>query len=389
MRAWRFSSGGRRSARADERTEGLVVGGEDRADRDFFEADAEAPGELAGVAKAALRRIGARHGHAQDLARPEGFDRERRDHRGVDPARKTEDGAPESALAGVVREGEDERAPQSGNGGELGRGRAAAPGDLDRPEVFLETAGGADQPALRVEGRRGAVEDQAVVSADEVAVHEGNPRAPGDPLHHAATQAILAERVGRRRDVDVEVEAERRELGHRIGVVERPPPECLVVPDVLADRDGHAPARDAQDERAVARLDVPALVEDVVGGEQALAVEGDALSSARGDGGIEDAPAAGGTVGHQGAEDPGRLPGGAGDPIRRALARRNEGGALDEVSRRIAANGELGEEDEIGARGFGAAAVVHDLGRVALEVADGHVDLRDGHLQRRTAPSQA
>ena len=125
------------------------------------------------VAQAALRGVRAGHGDAEDALGAERLGRERRRDGRVDAAREAEDGAREAALARVVGEREDERAAQARDR----RLRAAAtgprpPGQVDRPEVLLEAPAGADEAAARVEGGRGAVEDEAVVAADEVAVHE-------------------------------------------------------------------------------------------------------------------------------------------------------------------------------------------------------------------------
>ena len=61
------------------------------------------------------------------------------------------------------------------------------------------------------------------------------------------------------------------QLLDRIVVVAAPLPEVAVVPDVLADADAEPPAADVEDLRAVERLEVAVLVEDVVGGQQRLA----------------------------------------------------------------------------------------------------------------------
>jgi hypothetical protein len=184
----------------------------------------------------------------------------------------------------------------------------------------------------------------------------------------------------------VQVEPERFQFRHRIGVVERPAPERLVVPDVLADGDRHAAAPEPQHERPVAGLEVAALVEHVVGREQPLAVEGDALAAPRRDGGVEHLAAARAPVRRERAEDPHRLARGAGDPVRGCLGGRDERRALDEVPGRVSADGQLGEEDEVGPGFLGAAPVRQDLRDVAGEVADGRIDLRDGDPQRRPTP---
>ena len=389
MRAWRFSSGGDGRRQAAERAERRAVRLEHGADGDLGERDAQTRGELARVPQASLGGVRPGHRDAEDLVRPERLDREGRRDRGVDAARQAENGRLEPALARVVGEREDEGPPQSLHRGKLRRGRPAAARHVDRPEILFEPARRADQSAARVEGGRRAVEDEVVVAADEVAVHERHARAAGDALHHAPPQAVLPEGPGRGGDVDVEVEPERAQLRHRIGVVERPLPEGLVVPDVLADGDRDAAAGDAQHERAPSRLDVAALVEDVVRRQQTLAIERHAPSPPGGDCGVGDAASGRPRVRDERSEDPGRVARRPRDLRGGALARRDELVSLDEVARRVAADGELRKEDEVGAGGLGAASVLDDLRRVAREVADRDVDLRDGDLQRRAPGRRA
>ena len=348
MRAWRFSSVGDGPPVPKSGAERLAVGVEDRADRDHRRSGCRgAAASVARVAQAALRRVGPRHRHAEDAVaarapRPRASPSPPSRCRPRDRGRRSR-----SRTCGRSPRGRGRaRAAVPGTRGELGRGRAAA-ARRRRSSRSPPRNGGRRRPGGRCASK--AVEapskTRSSLPPTRLQCTSGTPRAPGDPLHHAAAQAVLAERVGRGRDVDVRGRARSGELGHRIGVVEGPLPERLVVPDVLADRDGHAPARDAQDERAVARLEVAALVEDVVGRQQALAVEGDAPSSARGDGGVEDAPAARATVGDERAEDPGRLrrrrgrsdPPRARSPQRRRRARR--GLAADSRRRRARGRG--------------------------------------------------
>ena len=97
------------------------------------------------------------------------------------------------------------------------------------------------------------------------------------------------------------------------------------------------------DERASPGLEVAALVEDVVGRQQALAVHGDDAAAARGDGGVEDAASRAGRVARERAEDPERGAGRARDPRAAASAVRDEVRPLDQVAGRVAADGELRE----------------------------------------------
>ncbi len=59
----------------------------------------------------------------------------------------------------------------------------------------------------------------------------------------------------------------------------------------------------------------------------------------------------------------------------------DEAGAHEEVFRRVAGEGELREGDDVGALVARARDVVEDLGGVAIEVADGGVDLGEGYSE--------
>ena len=61
------------------------------------------------------------------------------------------------------------------------------------------------------------------------------------------------------------------QLLDRIVVVAAALPEVAIVPDVLADADAEPPAAEVEDLRAVERLEVAVLVEDVVGRQERLA----------------------------------------------------------------------------------------------------------------------
>ena len=158
------------------------------------------------------------------------------------------------------------------------------------------------------------------------------------------------------------------QLRHRVGVVERALPERLVVPDVLADRDADARGRRrCSTSGPVAGLEVAALVEDVVGRQQALAVDGRRARPRAGrDRGVEDAAAAA-RRGWRRASRRSSVASPAARAIRSAAfsVAATNGAPLDQVARRVAADGELGKEDEVGALGFRAAAGREDLLGVA------------------------
>ena len=60
----------------------------------------------------------------------------------------------------------------------------------------------------------------------------------------------------------------------------------------------------------------------------------------------------------------------------------HEGGAQQQVFGRVAAQPELGRDDEVRALRMRAARCLGDAARVAGEVADGGIDLRQRHFHR-------
>ena len=82
---------------------------------------------------------------------------------------------------------------------------------------------------------------------------------------------MLAGRERRRRQVDDRLGAGADQLLDRIVVVAAALPEVAIVPDVLADADAEPRAAEVEHLRAVERLEVAVLVEDVVGRQQRLA----------------------------------------------------------------------------------------------------------------------
>ena len=73
-------------------------------------------------------------------------------------------------------------------------------------------------------------------------------------------------------------------------MVAAPLPEVAIVPDVLADADAEPPAADVEHLRAVERLEVAVLVEDVVGRQQRFAEALLDAAVAQQHGGVEERP---------------------------------------------------------------------------------------------------
>ena len=104
--------GGHAIADAESRCEDSAVRLEDRDDRDLEQANTDPAGEVSSVPHAPFRGVGPGHRDADDPVRTECFHGQDRGHGGIDSSRQTEDGARETALAGIVGQGQHQGAPQ-------------------------------------------------------------------------------------------------------------------------------------------------------------------------------------------------------------------------------------------------------------------------------------
>ena len=238
----------------------------------------------------------------------------------------------------------------------------------------LRTAG--EQVALGVERERAAVEHELVLPADLVDVDQRRVGVGGTRRQHLLAGGGLAAVVRRAVDVD-------RQLGAAVGLHRE---RTVRAPDVLADRDADVDATDdVQLERIglVARREVAGLVEHGVVRQQPLAVRAEDLSVGAHGRRVEQV-----TVLVDEADD-----GRTATRPRRQLAERSlvvgdEAGLHDEVLGRVPGDRQLGEGDDVASRGFGPVVGVEQLRQVAVDVADGRVqlgqrDTQDGHRHQR------
>ena len=161
------------------------------ADGEGFKADAEVGGQLAAVVDGAGGGIGAGHADADHILRAEGFGGDGGHQGRVDAAAQAYEGLAKAAFAHVIA-----RAQNQGAVGGLGvvvfgnrHGRRVE--GVDDDQVFLERGGLRNQLAARIEGQRGAVEDEAVVAAHLVRHQHRNRVAAGDSGQHLAPDGSL------------------------------------------------------------------------------------------------------------------------------------------------------------------------------------------------------
>ena len=122
----------------------------------------------------------------------------------------------------------------------------------------------------KAERAAAAVENEVVVPAELIDVDDRHAVLGGHAREHLFAFRVLADRKRRRGKVDDRFGANSNELLDRIVVVPTPLPEVAIVPHVFTDADAEPSSGNFQRLRAVERLEVPILVEDVVGREKRL-----------------------------------------------------------------------------------------------------------------------
>ena len=203
---------------------------------------------------------------------------------------------------------------------------------------------------------------------------------PPTALQKATKQALSRARVAnissrsrsrsdverRGRDVGQQLRAGQREVGRR-----RPR-----LPHVLAD--GRADERAAElEQQQVARgREVAVLVEDAVVRQEALAVDGLHLAVGADRARVVEVAVEVGEADER--DEAARL---ARDLLQRLLGRADEARPQQQVLGRVGRDGELGQEHEVGLGAAGLGDRLQDALAVAVEVADGGVDLgeRESH----------
>ena len=253
-------------ARAEESRELLQEVLVDRLDRNRVRADAQPANQLLGIAHAVLRGEGARHQDAGDVLGSERPLGEVRRHGRVDPARESHDGRVEPELVQVVSHAENESALQELDV-VLDRLRLGSSGreGIDDREVLAEARQSLDNGSGRVDHEAGAVEDQLVVSADEVDEDEGHAVATGRVDDHGLAKRDLVLLPRRRRDREDQLGPLPHQLLDRVDRVRPALAPELPAPDVLADGQADATAAEGEDAPLISRAEVARLVEDVVG----------------------------------------------------------------------------------------------------------------------------
>ncbi len=347
----------------------------------------------------------------------EGVGRDGRDHGGIDAAGHAEHHRPEAVLARVVARPRDERAPDllqvpdplshlcvlpallarlrlDRVGGRLvpfhhhvaeraghhrGRGRQV---EVDGVDALDELRRAQQRLAVRGDHEGIPVEDEFVLGADHVDVGDGRAGLSGAALEQLQPHVVLVALV--RRAVDVHHEPGAGLPGDAEG--------AALLPDVLADRQGHVHAVEAHDGEATARDEVPVLVEHPVVGQMVFEVGGDDPAAETEGGGVAGRRAGGRAVVVEVADDDAQLRQTDGPQVGGQFVDLRHGclperAPEDEVLRRVAGERHLRDRQQVRAARHGRVRCVEDPGAVSRQITHGEVDLGQCDPEQRHAPS--
>ena len=259
--------------------------------------------------------------------------------------------------------------------GRLARALELAPADVAQPaadgvrrldvhheQMLLEPRRPRDDLACVVEDDRVPVEDELVLSADEVAEREERARVARAGHEHLLALLRLADVERGRGQVHEELRSRQSEVG------------CggSRLPDVLADRRADERVAEAQHQEVAALGEVAMLVEDAVVREELLPVDAADLPVRAHRARVRQV-----AVEPRRPDEGHEAAGGGRRLLERLASGVQEPGAEQQVLGRVPGDRELGEEDEVGAGPPRVAERVHDLVPVAVEVADDDVQLRE------------
>ena len=311
------------------------------------------------------------HHNAADSLGAKRVDGKQGNEGGVDAAGERHADLAEAVLQHVVAQAEGERRVDLGQVGQrLGQLARPGGGELANEQLLLELGGAGDHLAGRVDDDAVAVEDELILAADQVAEGEAGAAFAGALGEHRFALATLAAVVGRARRVGDQARTGRR-LARRWRARH---------PDVLTDRQANRRPADLDRRRLDPGDEVALLVEDRVVGQPALTVDGAHRTLAEHRErvvGLAGIPTAGDRLGE--ADQGDDLADVAGELLDRPAVRLDEVALQVEVLGGVARQAELGEDHQLGSLGAGAADPLGDLRCVAVEVADGRVDLGQGY----------
>jgi hypothetical protein len=267
---------------------------------------------------------------------------------------------------GIVAQAHGERGVDLRLEGQRGSLARCGFGQVHQQRVGLEGCAEGDGLAPGAQGHGAAVEEQLVVAPHLVHEEHGGLGLTGPAAEQRGAQARLA--GVERRGAQVQDRVAASKLIQGVELVTVAGQQLGVVPEILADGHAQLHARDLDGAGVGGGLEVAGLVEDVVGGQQALgphSVDAPLPGHHRG---IAQAL----VVAQGRAEDQHGIvgPGGLGDLLAAPSAGVEEAVVVEQVAGRVARDHQLRQQDDVGPEAPTALQRLEHLGAVSIEIAD-------------------
>ncbi len=193
-------------------------------------------------------------------------------------------------IADAHGQGGEDRGLLVGLGLDNGRGHAGQQGNaVHHHHVLLAGGTMRHDAATPVHGQVAAVEEQGVLAPGLVDIEQRYLVLGAEMAEDGVFLLRLAQVKGRGSQIDEQFGPGRRvvqQVGHRVGGVELPGEEILVVPDILADGDAQGQTFVAVWDAQLAGLEVAGLVKDIVAGQQPFVGSAENLAVFKEDGAV-------------------------------------------------------------------------------------------------------
>ena len=294
------------------------------------------------------------------------IDRDTQGQGRIDAAGKADQRTLEAALANVVMHSKNQCLVGLGLKrqlvGHLVRTQAAVV-EINDAQGFFKLRQAHATFTLRIEGKGGAIENQLILTTDQIGVNRRNTSCSDTFAQHFDALLLLFEMAGRGiKDEQKLGTCRMRHFG------------SAFFPDVGTDVDTAANTTQRHDTGFGARLEIPLLVENVVVGQAHLAVNRN--FPAIFDNGCRVVAS---TIRRLGmADNKGNTFNPTGQIIQRASASPVEVRAQQQVFRRITAQRQFRRQQYLRAAGFRLGSAFNDTFDVARQVTDGGVELGNG-----------
>lgn len=247
--------------------------------------------------------------------------------------------------------------------------------NLDHAQLFAEGGEAGEELAAGGGDHAAAVEDEFVVSADDIDVDDGAAAGAGGVGDESEADVFLRAVPGAGREIQEEIELAGAQRFDRIDVVETARSDRVVRPDIFADGETDTLAVELHDGGFLGGFEITVFVKDVVGREEAFAGGGGDAALFAKRGAIESGATLAGSVGLDGAEYGGDNADLGGDFAGGLLNIRDEAALKKQIAGWVAADDEFREDDEFRALGDEGVIGVENPPAIAGQVADRGVEL--------------